>query len=185
MLGTVLLTVGFLLLALIAVALITLLSPMKVEARAVFPAEKIFHIRVRFLWGVMPWVKLPAFSFPSRRKAVPKTKKSSKLKIDGGRMKKLFSSAPKLFGMLAKAFKFKSGKVDLEYGLGDPADTGMMYGYMAPVSYASPATGAFRFSAKPNFSEQMLCLDGVVWIVFKPAFLVLAIVIVAWKLFKP
>lgn len=184
MLGTVLLTLAVLLLLLLVGAALVLLSPMRVEARAVFPAEKVLHTRIRFLWGVTPWVQLPAMSMPQRRKA-PQAKKSSGFKIDGERMKSLFSDAPKIFRSLFKAFKFETGRLDLEYGLGDPADTGMLYGYMSPVSYVSPASGAFQFSAQPNFGDQVFHIEGVVNIVFKPAYLLGPIATIGWRLFKP
>lgn len=185
MLGPVLSVVASLLLFLIAAGGVMLLAPMRIEARAVFPEEKFLRTRIRFLWGSTPWVRLPAVSLPRRDGSESRTRRASKKKKAGGRMKSLFSAGPKIIRSLLAAIKFECGEVKLEYGSGDPADTGMLFGYMAPIIYANPAADKFKFSAIPHYDDEVFRFEGVAQILFRPAYLLPAIALIAWKLIRP
>ena len=63
---------------------------------------------------------------------------------------------PGLVAGLVSAFHIIGLRIDLAFGLGDPAETGQLYGALAPLAYGFSGKSGVDISLRPDFSEVVL-----------------------------
>ncbi len=64
----------------------------------------------------------------------------------------MIAAAPQLLTGLLRPIRLVRLKVDADIGLVDPADTGLLFGLLAAVSYSRPHTSAVSIAIRPNFT---------------------------------
>jgi Protein of unknown function (DUF2953) len=60
---------------------------------------------------------------------------------------------PRLFAGLVSAFQIVRLRMNLVFGLGDPADTGKLYGALAPLAYGLGAVPKVEIGLHPDFGD--------------------------------
>ncbi|MGB0499200.1 MAG: DUF2953 domain-containing protein [Rubricella sp.] len=73
---------------------------------------------------------------------------------------------------VAEAIRFESLRARGRFGLGDPAETGAVFGLIAPLAYGTPSFDGVEIALEPDFGG--LVLDGEIEAVFaiRPAALI-------------
>ncbi len=95
----------------------------------------------------------------SRRRAPEEAQKTPKRKARKKRSRlkartDAILTLPATLGQMIRAVHIDDLRIDGEFGLGDPADTGQLYGQLTPLIYGSRA----QVNLRPNFD--MACLRG-------------------------
>lgn len=136
--------------------------------------------------GVSPLIKV----YDSTRKRIPKPKKPRakarrpQRKARGPRLKMRGNAVAeflRLLGRLLEAVQIEKIRGDLVFGLGDPAETGQLYGQLCPLVYT---TGG-HVHLRPDF--EVACLSGAalaqlrVW----PIGVIWPFVSFGWRVFGP
>lgn len=70
----------------------------------------------------------------------------------------MLTALPRLLSEVAGSFDWESLRLDVEFGLDDPADTGQVCGYLAPLQYGTPWPPCVSIALRPNFESA--CLGG-------------------------
>ena len=63
---------------------------------------------------------------------------------------------PRLLAGLVSAFRVIGLRIDLAFGLGDPAETGQFYGALAPLAYGFSGKPGVDISLRPDFTNVVL-----------------------------
>ena len=164
-----------------------LVTPIRLRASLRASPDLSYRIEARVLGGWAPGIPV-ADSARSRKahtrkpKKEPSGKKRRRGVVGGSRM---LSAAPEFLSGLLGAIHFEHLKLDAEFGLNDPADTGQVYGCLTPLQFGAFA-GPGRFvSLRPNFERACFAgeLDAAVHFTIA-AFLPPALRF-AWRAFGP
>ena len=98
-------------------------------------------------------------------KAETKPKKKSKSRWRGRLMK--MATAKTFLARLARyvrdvtaCVRIYGVRLDARIGTGDPADTGMLWGFIGPAELLLAGLSNIRSNIKPEFNEEILELDG-------------------------
>lgn len=139
-----------------------IVTPVRLRAHLRAAPHLSYRIEARVLGGLTPGIPI-ADSTRTRKVGASRQKKKPhgrkpRRRVGGGT--RMLSAAPDLLSGLLRAIHFDHLKIDAEFGLGDPADTGQLYGLLAPLQFGAPS-GAGRFvSLRPNFERA--CFAGEV-----------------------
>ena len=63
----------------------------------------------------------------------------------------------KLAWQLIRTIRVRELEMDLKLGLGDPAETGQLFGLVSPVLANIRSTSSFHINVEPDFQEEDLC----------------------------
>ena len=63
---------------------------------------------------------------------------------------------------LISCFKFRDVVADFKVGLGDPADTGLLFTFLSPVSVFLGSSRFHRINLQPSFGDEAV-LEGYSW----------------------
>ena len=124
-----------------------------------------------------------------RKKRTPKPKpkrtdrKTSKRGRAGGLSPRgnIVVEAVTLLRRVLGAFHIDALRVDAEFGLGDPAETGQVFGQLCPVIYGTGANVTLR----PNFNEACLRGSAMARIKVTPIAVAWPFVGFGWRVFGP
>lgn len=114
-------------------------------------------VRIRPFGGVSPAIKVYDSGKPSKpKKHVARKDRRRRSKGRGGWIPRgnLLAEGMKLFRRLLSAVHIDDLYLDAEVGLGDPGETGQLYGQLCPLIYT---TGG-QVMVRPNFDKA--CLRG-------------------------
>lgn len=103
-------------------------------------------------------------------------------RANGARM---WAALPRLLSEMVGSIRWEALHLDAEFGLGDPADTGQVHGYLMPLQYGAPWPPGVSIALRPNFER--VCLDGEVraTLRLRAAALLLPAARFAWRAFGP
>ncbi len=179
-------TLGLLLLALLAAVLVlvilALVLPLRVWVAFDTKAERYLAVRLQPFgrWGpIFPVTERRAKKKPPRPKA-PKEKKSRR-RVPRGRF--TFAKVRDLLSGVIAAIHFEELRVDADFGLGDPADTGQAFGMLAPIMYGTP--GCADLQLRPVFDRACLSGQGHLRWRIRPATLLWPFVRFGWAVWGP
>jgi hypothetical protein len=174
------------------VALLLLLAgllviPIRLRAKVRTSPDLSYRIEARALGGWAPGIPIADSARPRKTdirkpKKEPSGKKRRRRVVGGARM---LSAAPEFLSGLLGAIHFEHLKLDAEFGLNDPADTGQVYGCLTPLQFGA-LSGPGRFvSLRPNFERACFAgeLDAALHFTIA-AFLPPALRF-AWRVFGP
>ena len=104
---------------------------------------------VRFSAALRPFGRFgPRIALSGRKKSAAKEepkepqareKKSSRRKALAKNPRQIAGAAVRLVTDLIGCVEIRSASIDGRFGLGDPAETGQVFGLMSPLLYAAPA----------------------------------------------
>lgn len=144
------------------------------------PAKRAV-VLLRPFGGVFPAVRVydsarKRADKPERRASKPKNKRR------GPRLRGIaVTDVTELLDRLLHAFQIEELRGNAEFGTGDPAETGQLFGQLTPLVYS---TGS-RFQLRPNFAET--CLRGNALLQFRFTLwgLVWPLVWFGWRVMGP
>ena len=140
-------------------------------------------VLVRPFGGVSPQIAV----YDSSRKSKPKaavTRKRAQRKKSAGKMRargNFVTEIVVLVRRVLRAIHIEVLRVDADFGLGDPADTGQLFGQICPLIYASGG----HVNLRPDFGEA--CLRGNIIAQFRviPVALIWPFIGFGWQVFGP
>ena len=187
---------GLLAMALL-LALLVLATPVHLVLNAEVGQATRFRLRMRLLGGLTPWLRLvdtarpdrlPSGSrAPVRRKALkprsrPENHPGRRWGVQNEKMWRLLQALPELLRREFRRIRIEQLLVEGDIGLGDPADTGQLFGYIMPLTHSLrlPRT---RIRLRPDFNALRVegQAEAVVHIV--PLTLLLPAVLLGWRVF--
>ncbi len=152
---TALMVLSWLIAAFLAIIVLFLALPLRL--RLSFQSDPA----MRFFIVVWPFggVFFPLRIFDSTRRQLASAKKKPRKKPDRTRRSRAIRAGairqlPTALGQMVSAVHIEKLHIDAEFGLRDPADTGIIYGQLTPLIYAVGGDITLR----PNFSAA--CLRG-------------------------
>jgi len=150
------------LLALILLLLLALALPVRLRLHAQSEPARQLRLELGLLGGLVPWIAIYDSTRP--RKAKPtKQKKQKKLKWQGGKGgqgARMLQAGPRLLRGILGCIRVDWFYVNCVFGLGDPAETGQVFGLLAPLQYGTAWAWGRQVDVvlAPDFGR--VCLDG-------------------------
>jgi hypothetical protein len=150
-----------------------LLMPVRVSAAVQTAPQLTYQVDVRLLGHWTPRIPLLDSARPrkpdgkAREKRAPHRvaqpvsgKKTAvrKRRLSRECGARMVPALPRLLAEVARSVQWESFHLDAEFGLGDPADTGQMYGCITPLQYGVPWPPSVSIALRPNFER--VCLGG-------------------------
>lgn len=171
-------TFGVLVLGLLA--LLTL--PVDIELRLRSDQSPKLMASVRFFGGRSSPVRIFG---KGKKKETPAQKHPKQKRNSWVRASALPSSILTLVKDLIGATHVIKLSVDAEFGLGDPAETGQLYGTLSPLIYGTSGFAGADIVLRPNFDHAHL--SGVLDATFRviPIALLAPLARFGWQIFRP
>ncbi len=153
-----------LLFAAVLIALLTavIVLPVRFRLRGQAGDKTWIRLDIQTFGGVAPAIAI--FDSAKGRKEKPGKERQKKEKAAGSsRSGRSFSNLPvrSLFGLivdLLRQFRIVWIRGEAEFGLDDPADTGTVYGILAPLIYGGGHAADIDLEIRPDFEKS--CLSG-------------------------
>lgn len=166
-------------------ALVTLfmILPIRVAISLQNNPAKRATVRLRPFGGISPQIGV----YDSSRKSKPKaagTEKRARRKKTKGKMRargNFAAEIPVLIRRVLRAIQLEVLRVDADFGLGDPAETGQLFGQLCPYIYTSNG----HVNVRPDFDK--VCLRGSFIAQFRviPIALIWPFVGFGWRVLGP
>jgi hypothetical protein len=170
---------GFLVVAAIALLIVPIWVRLQVTTKPHFS----FHCDAAVFMRLAPRIKV----FSSTGKKAENTvaaqpKQTRKRDFSNPR---LVGAAPRLIADVFRHLHLVLLRVDVEYGLEDPSDTGQLAGVLLPLTYADHGSSKVEIAARPNFRHS--CFEGEVTAIIRLTLLafVLPFARFAWRVVGP
>ncbi len=173
---------------LFALALAVVVTPVKLSLRFRSSPQWRLRIEARLFGGTTPAIPFHDSARRSTKKRAKRRprrthrKDARSRKTSGLRM---FQAAPKLFADLLRPIRLTRLEIDADVGLGDPADTGQLFGLLAPIVYARPMAAISLINIRPDFTASRASGTLMAELSFIPAALIPPGVRFAWHAFGP
>ena len=172
-------------LVLIGLALIT---PILFRVHLTNSPHFTYGIEMHLLGGLAPRLTLaqgPRRGFISMKKTKrprPKRRKSSQSK---GFPSAVIKALPGLVRDMRRHVHLVELRIDVDYGLGDPADTGQLSGFLIPLQFSHPLPASVSLNLRPDFNKA--CLTGSLTTAVRVTLATFFIPVVrfAWRAFGP
>lgn len=185
--------VGWALLAVLAVCLAAVVLPVRIRL-SVSTVPWAASVRVAALGGVTPFLSVYD-SLKPRKTAKPpepgttprqKGKRRRNRRRPGrARAGAALRHAPALLAGLFRAFRVTRLEATGSFGLDDPADTGRVFGLLAPLRYGLPPREGVRIDLQPDFASPGLDARVMAEISVSPAALLVPVARYLWRVFRP
>lgn len=147
-----------------------------------------FQLQVSPLGGLIPFLTL-VDSVRAKQKDSSRAKRRKKPRanknLPSRGAKRMIRNVPRLLGDILRQFKFRKLIVDARFGLGDPADTGTVFGALCPIIYGVPPARRFSIDVVPDYERA--CFDGSIEAIgaILPLRLVPPFIRFSWRSFSP
>lgn len=184
---------GWILLTILALVVLGSFLPLRLDLALRKQEIWTYSAALRPFAGIGPRILL-AGSHKQRnsrhRGAEPKKRASV---VKRGKAGHIWQGEP--FGVMREATRFllcllrrirvDRARIDLTFGLGDPAETGQAFGLLAPIIYGTCAERRMQVRVEPEFDKAVLrgCADLSVSLI--PAFLLPPLIRFGWYVFGP
>ena len=184
--GVLAVLIGALVLVL-ALLVLVLATPVKLQLAFQSRPHRRVTVRARLLGGLSPAMGI--YDSEKRKPAGPQSERKQRKKKKPGmalsRIRRIVAAGPDLLVGLRRPVHVETMALDAEFGLGDPAETGQLFGMLTPLIYAMPQSPAVRLTVRPNFNER--CLRGAADadIRFIPFGFVPPVLRFAWRAYGP
>ncbi|MCB4457910.1 DUF2953 domain-containing protein [Leisingera sp. McT4-56] len=167
-----------LLAVLFALIVLVLVSPLRIELVLRKEAGLAYSAALRPLGGFGPRIRLSG-----RRQPHPAAKKPSRKRPFDAR--RLVPAAARLAVAILRRIRVRALILDAEFGSGDPAETGQMFGMLAPLAYATLPARRLQVSLQPVFDRAVLSGRAELDVSLVPAALIGPAVRFGWDAFGP
>ena len=170
-------------LAAASVALLALLAtPVDIDLRLQSQQRPKVRVRARFLGGLLPPVLMTG---PRKQKKRPAKKKTGQLRKSWSNTSAFPSAIGRLIKELLRAVQIRNLSINAEFGLGDPAETGALFGSLVPLAYGTSGCSQIDLSLTPDFDHARLSGTFDATLRFVPVALLPPVARFGWKLFGP
>ena len=171
---------------LFAALILVLSTPLRLELAVRFGNASGARATLRLLGGYGPPVLFSRKSGKARRKIVTKVaepKQRTKRRVT--RPLRLVQAIAILFGDILRQVSLTSARIDVRFGLGDPAETGALYGRLLPLAQTAASRRRICVSLKPDFEAAVIDGRAEVTLSLTPIRLVLPFAQFAWRAYGP
>lgn len=193
--SSVLLALMWLVLGLLALVLAVLAAPLRIELSLHKGARWRYTVALRFFGGIGPRLVLDSETRkPSPAEPAPKPDdknerakkpKRRRRKRRAFNMRRMASEAPALIGGLLRCFHLKSARLRARFGLGDPAETGQVYGLLCPAIANASALPRTELAIEPVFDALCLTGEAALELSVRPLALLGPAARFGWRVFGP
>lgn len=122
--------------------------------------QPVFKLQVRWLFDLLrktivprkEKIDIPAKKTKARTKKKKKTRKVTVRAIPHLISRSFLARVRKFVWEIMGCIHIKTFQVDFSMGTGDPADTGILFGFLSPFILSLPDSGNFYILLKPDFS---------------------------------
>ncbi len=150
--------------ALVALFLVLLCIPVQLALEANLTEERRFNVSLVWFFGLLRLSLKRRKPRPARaQKPKEKAKMSPRdrwrrlqMVLSIIRIKGLARQTIRLFARLLKTIKFLDAAIDLKLGLGDPADTGMLFAFIGPFTPLIRSYAPFPVSLQPLMDDSWI-----------------------------
>lgn len=163
-------------------------TPVKLWARFQSTPKMRFRLQVSPFGGLAPYLML-VDSNRSKRKDKSRSKRDKKPKvkksIPSRGARRMIGNIPRLFGDFLSQIRLQKVTVNGRFGLGDPADTGTVFGVLCPIIFGASSTQHFDITVVPDYDQA--CFVGKVEasVSIIPLRLIPPIARFSWRSFSP
>lgn len=179
----------WLIVGLLALVTLFMILPVRVVMSLQCNPVRQARVLVRPFGGVSPAIGVYDSTRKSKPKAPPKTKRpqaskgkaQTKRKGKGRLRGNALAELPVLIGQVLRAIHIEVLQLDADFGLGDPAETGQLYGQLCPLIYNS----AGQVTLRPDFGAASLRGSAFAQFRVIPIAIVWPFVGFAWRFFAP
>lgn len=178
----------WLLIGALVLAGVALITPVFFKIHFTTSPNFAYRVEMRAFAGLAPRLTLAGgphkrtVAKPRRKPAKSTQRKVRRFKRPRGAV---FHAVPPLIGGILHRIHLAELHIDADYGLGDPADTGLLCGLLMPLQYAIPMPAPVSLDLRPDFTRP--CLNGSMTAVVRVtlAGLLIPLSRFAWHAFGP
>ena len=170
---------------LIAILLLGAL-PLRVALTGEAGAVARLRVTIGLMGGMVPVLVVYDSEKPGKPRKKGARKKPKRRKGWRGKGSvRLAGEFPALLRGLLRQIRFEEFRLQGRFGLGDPADTGTVFGMLTPILYGLPARRGVTIALVPDFDTA--CLDGRLRAALRitPVTLLPPILHFLWRVFGP
>jgi len=148
--------------ALVGLVLVALALPIRVAAEARTRPERRLRLTVALLGGALPLPAITAGPPASSPEAAPDRARPARKRRRRRRGRKRpverITAIPvrQVLGDLRRGLRLRKLRIDGRIGLGDPAETGQLWGWLAPALYGLPMPESAEVTLAPAFGGPAL-----------------------------
>lgn len=144
------------LVAMAGLIVLILVLPVHLSLRLASGAGMSASAEIRLLAGLAPPIRLfrrrPDTSAASGSRHRRTKRRPRRRHMHGGAAAgRLLAAAPRALGRMIRKVHVERIEIDGDLGLGDPAGTGVLFGWLMPLIHALPSP-RFRFDLRPDFA---------------------------------
>lgn len=156
MVGLALVIVGLVLCIFLSVLALLAAMPLRLELEVHKSEAWHFRAALRPFGRYGPRIALSGRKQKSyRREEEPRDARATRKKRQV-RAKGLASAAMRLIGDILRRVHIDVASFQIRFGLGDPAETGQLFGYLAPLVYGGAPCQTISFEVEPVFDRALL-----------------------------
>lgn len=174
--------------SLMALLVAALLTPIKLRCVAVSAPAWRLKVGARLFGGLTPAISIHDSARGNLRKKRQPQKRKTKAPVFRRRLARglrRIIGTPRLFADLLRPIRLECLKIHADLGLDDPADTGQLFGVLAPLTYALFPQSKVSIEQRPDFSGPGLSADVLAELRFTPLAFLFHGARIAWHVFGP
>ncbi|MBW4706820.1 DUF2953 domain-containing protein [Roseobacter sp. YSTF-M11] len=176
----------WLLIGALALILLAGVLPLRIELALHKREAWVYSAKLYLFAGYGPRVLLADSRKKSKATDREAAKKGRKSSFDWqGDPLRFLRAILRLLARMLKHVHVDHAKIDMAFGLGDPADTGQAFGLLAPVVYGCKRLRRVQVHVEPVFHNTVLRGRADLNISLVPVFLLLPLVRFGWSVFGP
>ncbi|MDJ0626805.1 MAG: DUF2953 domain-containing protein [Rhodobacter sp.] len=186
----------WLLLTLVVVLVALVALPVRLRLTARSEPVAFVKVELRLLGRALPWLVLVDSSQPGRMrtkpasKAKPKARKTKRKRAGGASretMGRMLRAGPDLVFGLLRQIRIERFLLTVRFGLDDPAETGQLFGMLAPIAQAPQwmLGPPVSVSLTPVFDRPCAAGEADIVLSLRPVRLVPPAARFAWRAFGP
>lgn len=184
---TILTILLWLLAAMFALLLVALAAPLQIECRASVGDAFRYSVALRPFGRLGPRFAVVDSDKPTRKKekkARPERKSKTGVKPQSD-PRKIVAAAFRLISEIFASLSVDKAAFDLRFGASDPAETGAIFGCLAPLIYGTQSGRGMDVRVEPVFDRVLFDGRAELNVKLRPARLVLPLVRFGWTTFGP
>jgi len=171
--------------ALLLVLVVLVATPWKLHVNWRSAPENHLAVRAQAFGGLVPLFELASDLHGSTKAKLAKSRSRLGARRRPPLTARSFSAILGLVKGLIRRLDVEDIRVDAEFGSGDPAETGQIYGLLAPLTFSTHQIQNLSLVARPNFDERCLNGSADMRVRLVPIILVIPLVRFAWRLYGP
>lgn len=171
--------------ALVVFAGVVIMSPVKLGFTVRTSPIWRLKIAARLLGGLTPPILIhDSARRRPKKKPASKNKKSVTVSREAStRISRAIAGAPRLLTGLLRPIRLERLSIDADIGLGDPADTGQLFGILTGLSYSLPPSSPVSITMRPDFTSKHASGELTAALSFTPLAFIPPGIRFAWHVF--